>query len=176
MRPIRLAYLVYCVSFCFAYTLSAQQVPSQNTRATTTCNFDTNKQLALEYQPITFNPKKSSLGRQIPYDKIWAPGGKPMTLFANTPVVVDDNTLSPGAYTLFLIPSEKQLTLVISKSTDMSGKYEKGDDLARIPMQEAQLPSPEDELNVVFGHVAPTQCNMRVYLDKSAAWVSFREK
>ena len=168
---------VICMSVCtllgLVVTSPAQQDGSQ---ATTTCNFDPQKQLALEYQQVTFNPKKPLFGHQVPYNKVWAPGGKPMTLFANAPVAVGNTTLPAGAYTLFLIPSEKHWMLVISKSTDMSGKYQPQDDLVRVPMDEAQLPSPQDALNAVFGHIAPSECNLRVYLDKSAVWVGFTEK
>ena len=164
---------IFCMLLCVASTLVAQETVRQGT---TTCNFDSSKQLALRYQRITFDNNKHVLGRQIPYGKVWAPGGKPMTLFVNSPVTVGTKDLPVGAYTLFLIPSEKTWTLVVSKSTDTSGRYEPSDDLARVPMEDAQLGSPQDQFDVVFGHVAPTLCNLRVYMAKSAAWVGFHEK
>lgn len=162
---------IACVSLCLGPILLAQQNAPQ---ATTSCNINPQKQVVLRYQAIKFSGKKSIFGHKIPYDEVWAPGGKPMILFANAPLKVGSTMLSPGAYTVFLIPSEKQWTLVVSKSTDVTGRYEQQDDLARVPMDRAELPSPEENFKAVFVHVAPTQCNLRVYLHRSAVWVGFQ--
>ena len=165
--------LVLVAALLLAPALYAQ---GTSALATATCNFDANNQLAVEYQQPTVNSKKVEFGREIPYNKPWAPGGRPMTLFTNLPVAVDGHDIPVGGYTLFLIPSEKQWMLVISKSTDTSGRYNAGNDLVRVPMDSGQLPSPEDQFSVYFGHVAPTQCSMRVDLEKERAWVTFDKK
>lgn len=143
--------------------------------ATATCNFDAEKQLAVEYQSVKLPAKKKVLGSEVPYGKVWAPGDKPMTMFANTPVSVGGKEIPVGAYTLFLIPDEKTWTLVVSKSTDTSGKYDEKDDLARIPMQCGTLPQAEPQFTVYFAHTAPDQCNMRLDLEKSRAWIPIKE-
>jgi len=51
----------------------AQGTTSQ---ATATCNFDANNQVVIEYQRFGVNSKTPVFGREIPYDKVWAPGGK----------------------------------------------------------------------------------------------------
>jgi hypothetical protein len=144
--------------------------------ATSSCNFDTNKQVAVEYQKINVNTKKPLFGREIPYGRVWAPGGKPMTLFANTPITIGNTHVPVGAYTMYVVPEEKQWILVISKSTDASGKYDKSKDLARVPMQYGELGSPEAEFSVYFAHEAPKQCSMRLDLDQSRAWVELQEQ
>src|SRR5581483_5921771 len=116
------------------------------------------------------------LSNQIPFGKVWAPGGKPMTLFTNTSVQIGSRILPIGAYTLFLIPNSKQWTLVVSKSTDTSGAYDQEQDLVRVPMESGELPSPESQLNVAFGHVAPGQCNLRADLDKTGHFAVFHMK
>ncbi len=144
--------------------------------ATAACNFDSTQQIAVQYQRITVDAKKKVFGKEVPYGKVWAPGEKPMTMFTNTPVTIGGKELPMGAYTLFLIPEEKAWTLVVSKSTDTSGKYDEGQDLARIPMQYGELSSPESEFTVYFAHVAPDQCNMRLDLQKARAWVAITKK
>jgi hypothetical protein len=143
--------------------------------ANATCNFDDEKQLAVEYQRVTLNPKKPIPG-QVPFGKVWAPGGKPMTLFSNTPIEVGARNLPIGAYTMFVIPTSKQWSLIVSKSTDMSGAYDEQQDLVRVPMQSGELPSPELEFSVAFEHVAPDQCNIRLDLDKSGYFVTFQKR
>jgi len=150
----------------------AQDAPAA---ATATCNFDEQKQLVVEYQPVTISPKKPLSG-QVPFGKTWAPGGKPMTLFTNTPIQIGSRMLPVGAYTMFLVPGSKQWTLIVSKSTEMTGAYNEQDDLVRVPMDLGELPNPEPRLNASFGHVAPDQCNFRIDLDKFGHFTVFQEQ
>lgn len=127
--------------------LFAQGTTSQ---ATATCNFDVNHQVVVEYQRFSVNSKTPAFGPEIPYDKVWAPGGKPMTLFTNVPVTIGGHEIPVGAYTLFVIPSPKQWKLVVSKNTDTSGRYDEQDDRVRIPMDYGQLDQPESQFMGYF--------------------------
>ena len=164
-------------SFCLLFLMFAavQALAQEAPEGSATCNFDQEKQLALQYRRVAVNLKKP-LSNQIPFGKVWAPGGKPMTLFTNTSVQIGSRILPIGAYTLFLIPNSKQWTLVVSKSTDTSGAYDQEQDLVRVPMESGELPSPESQLNVAFGHVAPGQCNLRADLDKTGHFAVFHMK
>ncbi len=145
------------------------------TTASATCNFDEQKQIVIQYQPVTISPKKPT-SSQVPFGKVWAPGGKPMTLFTNTTVQVGSQVLPVGAYTVFVVPASKQWTIIVSKSTDMSGAHNDQDDLVRAPMDSGELPNPETNLSVGFEHAGPGQCNLRLDLDKFGHFVTFREK
>ncbi len=168
---------VTLLSFFLAFILLALPCGAlgQDNGATATCNFDEQKQLVVEYQPVAVNLKKA-LNGQVPFGKPWAPGGKPMTLFTNTPLQLGSRMLPIGAYTMFVIPGSKQWTLIVSKSTDMSGAYNEQDDLVRVPMDSGELPNPEADLSVSFAHVAPGQCNIRIDLDKYGHFTTFQEK
>jgi hypothetical protein len=155
-----------------AVCLDQPSVPDLNT----TCNFDSSKQLDVDYSRFELPTKKKAFGTSVPYGKVWAPGGKPLTLFANTPFTVGGKDISDGAYTMFILPEEKSWILVISKSTDTSGKYDEAQDLARIPMELGELPQAEPAFSAYFAHIAPDQCNLRLDLEKARAWVVFRWK
>jgi hypothetical protein len=142
--------------------------------ATATCNFDAEKQLVVQYQRITLNLKKPLAG-QVPFGKVWSPGGKPMTLFTNTPLEIESKLLPIGAYTMFVIPTSKQWTLIVSKSTDMSGAYDEDQDLLRVPLESGELLSPEPDFAVSFAHVSPEQCNIRIDLDKTGHFGVIRQ-
>lgn len=146
-----------------------------NFEATAVCNFDATKQVVVEYERVSFDVRKRIWGKEIQYGKVWAPGGKPMTLFTNTPISIAGTTLAAGAYTLFVIPDEKKWILVVSKSSDTTGKYDEKYDAARVPMEFGELSSAEPEFSIYFGHVASDQCNMRLDLEKTRAWVTIRE-
>ena len=119
---------------------------------------------------------KKPLSAQVPFGKPWAPGGKPMTLFTNTPIQIHSRMLGVGAYTLFVIPNSKQWTLIVSKSTDMSGAYDEAQDLVRVPMDSGELPNPESDLSVGLEHATPGTCNIRIDLDKSGHFATFQKQ
>jgi hypothetical protein len=144
--------------------------------ANTTCNFDSQRQIAVDYEQFQLAPGKKAFNNLAPYGKVWAPGGKPLTLFTNTPLTVGGKEMTDGAYTMFVIPEEKSWTLVISKSSDTSGKYDEANDVARILMQFGKLPQAEQALTAYFGQVATDQCNLRLDIGKDRAWVVFQRK
>jgi hypothetical protein len=143
---------------------------------TAVCNFDPNTQIAVEYRPVTVDTSKPVLGHEIAYDKVWAPGGKPMTMFLNHSIFIDGKEIAVGAYTLFVIPNQDKWTLIISRSSDTSGKYDENQDLMRVPMQSGELSSPESRFSIYFAHLSTSQCNMRLDLGKARAWVEFQDK
>ena len=73
-----------CVALLVSVVSVSSVAQTAGSNATTACNFDPNKQLAVEYQKISVNPKKKVLGDEIAYGKVWTPGDKPMKLFTNT--------------------------------------------------------------------------------------------
>jgi len=143
--------------------------------ANTTCNFDSQKQIAVDYQQLQL-PAGRKANTVVPYGKVWAPGGKPLTLFTNTPLSIAGKNMADGAYTMFVVPEEKSWTLIISKSTDISGKYDEANDLVRVPMQFGKLPQAETAFTAYFAHVATDQCNLRLDVGKDRAWVVFQRK
>jgi hypothetical protein len=86
MRPHFGSSLVFVLSLLFAPALHAQQVFSP---ATAVCDFDSTHQIAVEYAPITVDLKRFAFGHEIPFNRTWAPGGRPLTLFINHPVIVE---------------------------------------------------------------------------------------
>jgi hypothetical protein len=165
--------LVLPAQLLLATVVLAQGTTSQ---ATATCNFDANNQVVVEYQRFSVNSNKPVLGHEIPYGRVWAPGGKPMTLFRNSPIAVAGHDIPAGAYTLLVIPSQKEWTLVICKSADTSGRYDEKDDFLRVAMDFGQLDRAEDQFSIFFAHVAPGQCSMRLDLEKARAWVIFEKR
>src|SRR5215472_12029825 len=101
--------MLFLLVLCVWSTAGAQISGSE---ANTVCNFNQDQQLAVDYRRIQFPPKEKVLGDKIPYGKVWAPGDKPLTLFANTSVTVGGKDISDEAYTMFILPEEKSWTLI----------------------------------------------------------------
>ena len=142
--------------------------------ATVTCNISDDQQLVVDYQQVAINPKKA-LGSQIPFGRVWVPGGRPITLFTNVRVRLGPMELPIGAYTMFVIPNVKQWTLIVSKSTNITGNYDESQDLIRVPMDAGELPTPETSLAASFEH-GPDQCTFRLDLEKYGHFVTFQKR
>src|ERR1700689_1662842 len=93
--------LITSLVVIFGGALWAQDDPNS---ASATCNFDEDKQLVVQYQHVAVNLKKP-LNGQVPFGKVWAPSGKAMALFTNTPIQIGSKTLPMGAYNLYVIPT-----------------------------------------------------------------------
>jgi len=171
-RVILSFFLIASLVVIFGATLLAQDDANS---ASATCNFDEDKQLVVQYQHVAVNLKKPVNG-QVPFGKVWAPGGKAIVLFTNTPIQIGSRTLPIGAYNLYVIPNSKQWTLVVTKGTDVGASYSEQDDLIRVTTEAGELPSPESNLTVSFAHVAPQQCNIRIDLDKYGHFAPIQQR
>jgi hypothetical protein len=97
-----------------------------------------------------------------------------MYLFTTTDVKVGETLVPTGAYSMFVIPEKHQWTLVVNKDVN-DKKYDPQQDLARAPMELGMLDEGQKQVDVVLGHMAPKQCNMRIYYGKTGAWAEFKE-
>ncbi len=163
--------------FISVFLTCAGLAQDTSSTASVSCSFDADREVTAGFQRISFNLKKGVFGgRDIPYGKAWAPGGKPLTLFTNSNVEIGGKIVPVGAYTMFVLPTQKRWTLIISKSTDLTGKYDEHQDLVRVAMESGELPSPESQFNASFAHVGPNQCSLRLELADSGNWVTFERK
>jgi hypothetical protein len=135
------------------------------------CTFTDQNEVSVRYNPVS--TRDSSRPQN---GKVWAPGGSPLLLFAQTPITVNNVDLPVGAYSLYLIPNKSDWTLIVNKNVNPRGTYSEKDDLVRTKMESAPLGSPSDHLNVSFGRIAPKQCELRVYYDKIGTWATLSEK
>ncbi len=61
-------------------------------------------------------------GGLVPYDQVWRTGANEATTFViEANLMVGDQNVPAGSYTLFTIPGEKAWTLVVSKKTGEMG-------------------------------------------------------
>jgi hypothetical protein len=155
--------VVFTVSLFAVCTASAQTTSA-------TCNFDDGQQIAVRYQPASADNVKLESG------KVWSPGGSPMFFFTSAPLKIGKSTVPIGAYSMYVIPGKERWTLVLNKNVSENAAYDQAQDLLREPMDLGTLPQPADTASVYFGHVAPKQCNMRLYYGKTGAWTDFYEQ
>jgi hypothetical protein len=137
--------------------------------STTTCTLDDGRQVYLRYNPIATNKEKIANGKPM------MPGGAPMTLFTEAQLSLGSSTIPIGAYTVYPIPARGNWTLAVNKNVTAGAAYDEKQDIARAPMETAQVDQPSEALEVAFAHVG-ARCTLRVYIGKTASFVDFTAK
>lgn len=154
------------ISLLLTPFLAAQ---SASGTSSTTCNLDDGRELRLDYRPV---PTKQE---RIQNGKPWMPGGVPMTLFTSAQLTLGSSLIPLGAYTVYPIPARGNWTLAVNKNVTPGAAYDEKQDIARAPMETAQVEQPSDMLEVAFAHVG-TRCTLRIYIGKAASFVDFTAK
>lgn len=154
------------ISILFTPWLAAQSGPATST---TTCNLDDGRQVYVRYVPVSSKQEKISNG------KPFTPGGVAMTLFTEAQLTLGSSMIPIGAYTLYPIPARGNWTLVVNKNVTAGTAYDEKQDIARAPMETAQVEQPSDALEVAFAHVG-ARCTLRIYIGKSASFADFTAK
>jgi len=154
------------ISLLLSPWLSAQ---SSSGTTSTTCALEDGRELRLDYRAVGLKQEK------IPNGKPWAPGGLPMTLFTSAQLTLGSSLIPLGAYTVYPIPAKGNWSIVVNKNVTAGAAYDEKQDIARAPMETAQVEQPSDTLEVAFAHVG-ARCTLRIYIGKSASFVDFNAK
>lgn len=169
MRVLAIFVALICFLPMIVRSASAQQADSEDT-ATVYCNFDDGNQVSLQYN-------NTGKGKDEPHNgKVWEPGGVPMTLYTQVPVVLNNVTIPVGAFHVYVMPNKKEWTLIVNKNVTAGSKYDESQDLVRAPMELGDLSQPVKPIQVVLAHMGPKSCNIRVYYGTVGALAEFTEK
>lgn len=140
MRIIRITGVILALAaFAFAQR-PRPKGPSEPGTAEVTLN---GKKVSVDYsRPHTHDPKtheqRKMIGGTEPLGKPWRAGANQATAFVTEGNLdVGGTSVPAGSYTLYALPEEGKMTLIISKKTGQWGIPYPGeqDDFARIPMQ-----------------------------------------
>jgi len=113
-------------------------------------------------------------GNVVPYDQVWRAGAnEATTVEVSTDVNIEGQTLRAGKYSLFLIPGEKEWTVIFNKKWDQWGaySYDEAQDEIRFTvepkvnegMQERLLYAIHD-MKMDMGYIKLSWEKMRLYL------------
>jgi hypothetical protein len=149
----------------------SQQATSLSKLAEVVCTFDDGKQMKVEYSSAT-----AKRGQEFHDGRLWEPGGSPMFLFTEAELMIGGSVIPAGAYSLYVIPEKRNWTLIVNRNTTAAGQYDERQDLLRAPMGVGQIGVPVAQVQVALAHLAPKQCNLRLYYEKTGAWAEFHEK
>ena len=147
---------------------AAQDADSQT--QTVSCNLDDGSQVSVQYNPVAKNKEEPRNG------KVWEPGGAPLTLYTQVPVVVNNVTIPVGAFSIYFIPDKKNWTMIVNKNVTAGSKYDEAQDLVRAPMELGNLGQPVKPVQVVMAHMGPKLCTIRLYYGTAGVLADFTEK
>jgi hypothetical protein len=166
-----LAVFIVLTSLSFLPTTAFAQADASDQTATITCDFTDGNEITVQY-----NNSANSEKDQPRNGRVWLPGGSPMTLFTQVPLVLNHVELPVGAYSMYVIPNKKDWTLIVSKNVTNPKTYDEKQDLVRASMETGGVNSPPKRLQASFAHSAPKVCSIRLYYETNGAFVEFNEK
>jgi hypothetical protein len=147
--------LVIAALIVTALPLMAQQ-KRVSPHETISAVIDGNRVTVTYGRPYTKSPRSGEMrkiwGGLVPYGKVWRLGAdEATTLITQKPIAFGDTTITAGAYTLWMLPSEDgSAKLIINKQIGQwgvgPGSYDESQDLARIDLKKEALDKPADQL------------------------------
>jgi hypothetical protein len=93
------------------------------------------------------------LGNVIPYERVWRTGANAATQFTTSaPVRLAGIQLAAGTYTLWTIPHQNGVDLIVNGQSGQWGtEYDHSRDVGKAPMQSSVLSTPVDQFTISVG-------------------------
>ena len=169
--------IAFVTGLIFALSVFAVCQGKPSPPASASCDLGGGKTIKTDYSSPRLKGRKM-IGEHDPYGKVWRNGANAATTFVTSAdIVVGGTTVPAGSYTLFVLPTADKWTLIINKKTGEWGipyTYE-SDELARIDMKMAKLPSPVENFTIAYDKT-PTGCTLREEWDTTRATVDISAK
>ena len=133
------------------------------------CTLEDGKQVSLRHEVDDSDSTKLKMGQ------MWPQTDRPMLLFSQTPLRIEDSPIPIGAFSVYIIPDKKQWTLIVNSNV-VNGEYHPQQDLVRASMVTGEVAGREAGHKIWFGHSAPKRCEFRFYDGSTGASVEFQEE
>ena len=114
-------------------------------------------------------------GALVPWGQVWRMGANDAAhLATDRTLQIGDITVEPGTYTLFLLPTEQQWTLVVNRATGISGlEHDPAQDVGRTVLRTESLAAPAESFTIqVEG--AGADPRLAIQWDRTRATVPLR--
>lgn len=132
MKTILLTTTVLLGTFALA---SAQQKKAAASPPAETAATIGGKAVSIKYNS-PFVKGRKIFGGLVPYGQVWRAGANAATsLHTEAELTIGKLSVPKGDYTLFVLPEEKEWTLIVNKQTGQWGtEYSQANDLGRVKM------------------------------------------
>ena len=135
-------------------------LPSPGRKAAVTLGTTT---VSIDYGAPSAKGRKV-MGEVVPYDTWWRTGANEATSFETTgDLMIGTLRVPAGKYTLVTLPSASTWQLVVCKHTGQWGtdRFE-ADDLGKVAMTKATLPSPQEQMSITFENTSGKKTQLHI--------------
>jgi hypothetical protein len=139
--------------------------------------FDDGKTVTIQYSRPSMRGRKI-FGGLVPYGQVWRTGANAATsLQTDVDLTIGGANVPAGSYTLYTLPGMNSWKLIINKHTGQWGtEYSEGQDLARVDMKVAQLPSGMGMFTISLDKTSATSAMLKLDWENTIATVEVKEK
>lgn len=172
-----------CLALLLGFVLSAPPARAQQDKskrpsppAKADCSFKDGKTVHIDYSSPRMKGRKI-FGGLVPFGQPWRTGANEATTFViDTNLMVGDQNVPAGSYTLFTVPNEKSWSLIVSKKTGEWGIPYPGeaDDLVRAKMKASQFTPPVENMTIDL-KLTGDVCTLSVSWDQTLATIGLVE-
>lgn len=151
-----------------AFSQQELKVPAPSPAATIKQDFGISS-VELSYSRPGVKGRKI-FGDLVPYNKVWRTGANSPTLITfGDDVSVNGTKVPAGKYGLLTIPGQQEWTVIITKSTDVSGAaaYKEANDVVRVKVKPMELPFAVETFNIFFDNIKQTSMDAVIVWDKT---------
>jgi hypothetical protein len=143
MRKVRMAFLLVCLAGAASVGV-AQRYTSPPAKASGKV---AGKEITIDYYAPSKHGRKI-IGSLVPYGRVWCPGANVATgLTTSAGLQIGDLKLPKGSYSLWIIPSEKEWTLIVNKQSGQHHlDYDPAEDFGRTKIAVKALGAPVETL------------------------------
>jgi hypothetical protein len=128
--------------------LAADKPPPKSPPAETSATIG-GKEVKIVYSAPSVRGRKI-FGDLVPYGQVWRTGANAATtLTTEGELDLKGLKVPKGKYTLYSLPTEGGLTLIVNKQTGQWGtKYDESQDLGRVPMEVSKPAAPVEKMEI----------------------------
>lgn len=127
----------------------AQQKKAPASPAAETSVMLDGKAVSIKYNSPSMKGRKI-FGGLVPYGEVWRAGANSATaLHTDADLMIGSVSVPKGDYTIYVIPTEKDWTLIVNKQTGQWGtQYGEGQDLGRVKMALKPAAAPVESFKI----------------------------
>jgi hypothetical protein len=150
----------------------AQGYQSPAANASTTIN---GKKISIDYHAPSLHGRKMIGGTAVPYGHWWRTGANNATaLTTDGTLQIGSLTVPPGKYTIYSIPEENGLTLIVNKQTGQWGtEYNESQDLGRVKMNVTHPSAPIETFKISLANSGGNQGTLTIEWQDMVASIPF---
>jgi len=157
--------LIVSLVTIYTYNLSAQELelPQPSPWAQVSQKFGL-AQATITYSRPSMKGRKI-FGGLVPYGEMWRTGAnKAVELKIEGAMMINNQKLEPGAYSVFTIPGETEWTIIINKNTELwgAGSYKQEEDAMRFTVKPTTVAATES-FTIDFANVKDKSATVQLY-------------